>query len=293
MTAHVTASVASVTPLVSRQKCSQGFFKGFIDGCASTISQCRLWSFAVSCQVHNLHVRLIPFHLSPALLPALLFTSLAFGTKYFLFGHLVKSGGAALLSSQCPPNPGPYSVRYVSIDHLSFRRRHLGLLVSLRRAHLHRGRPLRPLHGSSFPCHPGPVLPGRRRVHLSALLAGSDPFRAHPLGPRRGQDRPGQGRGRSLRRAGRIRPAVRAHVDPTGSRSDSRLAILPGVDVGAASHTYLHPTLFAAPYIRLLDRASDIHLHLHDVRNIPRRRHRGHAGPRVTQGSLCSTDRTP
>jgi hypothetical protein len=49
------------------------------------------------------------------LLPAILFTSLAFGANYFLLGHLVKSGGAALLSSQCPPNPGPYSVRYVGI----------------------------------------------------------------------------------------------------------------------------------------------------------------------------------
>jgi len=49
------------------------------------------------------------------LLPALLFTSLAFGAHHFLIGHLIKSGGAALLNSQCPPNPGPYSIRYVGL----------------------------------------------------------------------------------------------------------------------------------------------------------------------------------
>jgi hypothetical protein len=49
------------------------------------------------------------------LLPALLFTPLAFAGRHFLIGFLVKSGGAALLTDQCPPNPGPYSVRYVGL----------------------------------------------------------------------------------------------------------------------------------------------------------------------------------
>ncbi|KAI0295517.1 hypothetical protein BC826DRAFT_968421 [Russula brevipes] len=52
------------------------------------------------------------------LLPALLFTSLAFGAHHFLTSHLVKSGGAALLTAQCPPNEGPYSVRYVGLEPL-------------------------------------------------------------------------------------------------------------------------------------------------------------------------------
>ncbi|KAF8503753.1 hypothetical protein F5888DRAFT_1031715 [Russula emetica] len=49
------------------------------------------------------------------LLPALLFTPLAFAARHFLIGFLVKSGGAALLTDQCPPNPGPYSVRYLGL----------------------------------------------------------------------------------------------------------------------------------------------------------------------------------
>lgn len=49
------------------------------------------------------------------LLPALLFTPLAFAARHFLIGFLVKSGGDALLTGQCPPNPGPYSVHYVGL----------------------------------------------------------------------------------------------------------------------------------------------------------------------------------
>ena len=40
---------------------------------------------------------------------------MAFAARHFLIGFLVKSGGAALLNGQCPPNPGPYSVRYVGL----------------------------------------------------------------------------------------------------------------------------------------------------------------------------------
>ena len=54
------------------------------------------------------------------LLPALLFTSLALAARHFLMGFLVKSGGAALLTGQCPPNPGPYSVRYVGLGPIDF-----------------------------------------------------------------------------------------------------------------------------------------------------------------------------
>jgi len=50
------------------------------------------------------------------LLPALLFTSLAFGAHHFLISHLIKSGGAALLRAQCSPNPGPYNTRYVGLS---------------------------------------------------------------------------------------------------------------------------------------------------------------------------------
>ncbi|KAI9452328.1 hypothetical protein F5148DRAFT_514356, partial [Russula earlei] len=49
------------------------------------------------------------------LLPTLLFTSLAYGAHHFLVGHLIKSGGAALLNAQCPPNQGLYSMRYVGL----------------------------------------------------------------------------------------------------------------------------------------------------------------------------------
>jgi hypothetical protein len=53
--------------------------------------------------------------LSLVLLPVLLFVSLAFAARHFLIGFFIKSGGAALLTGQCPPNPGPYSVRYVGL----------------------------------------------------------------------------------------------------------------------------------------------------------------------------------
>jgi hypothetical protein len=33
-----------------------------------------------------------------------------------MFGHLTKSGGFALIDSQCPPNPGPYNMRYTGLD---------------------------------------------------------------------------------------------------------------------------------------------------------------------------------
>jgi len=49
------------------------------------------------------------------LLPALLFIPLAFAAHHFLIGFLIESGGAAILNGQCPPNPGPYSGRYVGI----------------------------------------------------------------------------------------------------------------------------------------------------------------------------------
>ncbi|KAH9981489.1 hypothetical protein BGW80DRAFT_1270480 [Lactifluus volemus] len=51
-------------------------------------------------------------------LPAILFLALAYGGHHFLIGHLTQSGGAALLAAQCPPNPGPYSIRYVGLPYL-------------------------------------------------------------------------------------------------------------------------------------------------------------------------------
>jgi hypothetical protein len=53
-----------------------------------------------------------------AFLPAILFLTLAYGGHHFLIGHLTQSGGAALLVAQCPPNPGPYSIRYVGLHYL-------------------------------------------------------------------------------------------------------------------------------------------------------------------------------
>jgi hypothetical protein len=55
------------------------------------------------------------FHLRPELLPTVLFISLTYGAVHFLFGHLRKSGCAALLNAQCPPNPGPYNMRYTGV----------------------------------------------------------------------------------------------------------------------------------------------------------------------------------
>jgi len=52
------------------------------------------------------------------LLPTLLFIPLAYGGGYFLFGHFDKSGGSDLVEAQCPPNPGPYNMRYVGMGHI-------------------------------------------------------------------------------------------------------------------------------------------------------------------------------
>jgi hypothetical protein len=43
------------------------------------------------------------------------FISLAYWANHFLFGHINKSGGGAFLAAQCPPNPGPYNMRYVGV----------------------------------------------------------------------------------------------------------------------------------------------------------------------------------
>jgi len=51
----------------------------------------------------------------PELLPTFLFISLACGAYHFLFGHINKSGGGALLAAQCPPYPGPYNMRYFGV----------------------------------------------------------------------------------------------------------------------------------------------------------------------------------
>ncbi|KAH9981490.1 hypothetical protein BGW80DRAFT_1454357 [Lactifluus volemus] len=51
-------------------------------------------------------------------LPAILFTSLAYGGHHFMFGHLTKSGGFALINAQCLPNTGPYSIHYTGIEQL-------------------------------------------------------------------------------------------------------------------------------------------------------------------------------
>ncbi|KAF8503751.1 hypothetical protein F5888DRAFT_1800037 [Russula emetica] len=49
------------------------------------------------------------------LLPALLFIPLALIGRHFVMGHIGVSGGAAFLFNQCPPNSGPYCVRYVGL----------------------------------------------------------------------------------------------------------------------------------------------------------------------------------
>ena len=51
--------------------------------------------------------------LSPVLLPALLFTSLAFAARHFVLGNFDRAGG--LLSSQCHPDAGPNSIRYFGV----------------------------------------------------------------------------------------------------------------------------------------------------------------------------------
>ena len=42
----------------------------------------------------------------------ILFPALAYGARHFLSGHFTKAGGFTLLGGQCPPNPGPYNIRY-------------------------------------------------------------------------------------------------------------------------------------------------------------------------------------
>jgi len=69
-----------------------------------------------------LAVLLIPksltsYQIYPELLPTLLFIPLAVGGGYFL-GHFDKSGGVVLMDAQCPPNPGPYNMRYVGVGHI-------------------------------------------------------------------------------------------------------------------------------------------------------------------------------
>ncbi|KAF8503752.1 hypothetical protein F5888DRAFT_1800038 [Russula emetica] len=53
------------------------------------------------------------------LLPALLFASLAFTGRHLL-GNFNRSGGTALLRSQCPPNSGPYNIRYVGLGPIDY-----------------------------------------------------------------------------------------------------------------------------------------------------------------------------
>ncbi|KAI9446645.1 hypothetical protein H4582DRAFT_1907297 [Lactarius indigo] len=57
----------------------------------------------------------MPALVSRGILPAILFAALAYGARHFLIGHLTKSGGGALLRAQCPPNPGPYNMRYTGL----------------------------------------------------------------------------------------------------------------------------------------------------------------------------------
>ncbi|KAH9079222.1 hypothetical protein EDB83DRAFT_2341471 [Lactarius deliciosus] len=49
------------------------------------------------------------------ILPVILFAALAYGARHFLIGHVTKSGAGALLLAQCPPNPGPYNIRYTRL----------------------------------------------------------------------------------------------------------------------------------------------------------------------------------
>jgi hypothetical protein len=72
-------------------------------------------------------------------------------------------------------------------DHPSLRCRFHYVLGDPRRAHLRRGRPLRPFFAPGVPRHRGPDIPDpKRRIHLSARLVGFDSIRTHPPGPRRG-----------------------------------------------------------------------------------------------------------
>ena len=51
----------------------------------------------------------------PVILPSILFTALAYAAHHFLTGHITKAGGVTLLGGQCPPNPGPYNMRYTGL----------------------------------------------------------------------------------------------------------------------------------------------------------------------------------
>ncbi|KAF8275223.1 hypothetical protein EI94DRAFT_41323 [Lactarius quietus] len=57
----------------------------------------------------------MPALVSRGILPAILFTALAYGAHNFLMGHFTKAGGFALLLGQCPPNLGPYNMRYTGL----------------------------------------------------------------------------------------------------------------------------------------------------------------------------------
>lgn len=55
------------------------------------------------------------FLTSSGILPMIMFAALAYGARHFLMGHFTKSGGVTLLKGQCPPNPGPYNMRYTGL----------------------------------------------------------------------------------------------------------------------------------------------------------------------------------
>ena len=45
----------------------------------------------------------------------IMFAALAYGARHFLMGHFIKAGGFTLLRGQCPPNTGPYNMRYTGL----------------------------------------------------------------------------------------------------------------------------------------------------------------------------------
>lgn len=57
----------------------------------------------------------MPVLVSHGILPTILFTALAYGAHHFLTSYIAESGGLALLHAQCPPNPGPYNMRYTGL----------------------------------------------------------------------------------------------------------------------------------------------------------------------------------
>jgi len=231
------------------------------------------------------------------LLPALLFTPLAFAARHFLIGFLVKSGGAALLTDQCPPNPGPYSVRYVGLGPVD------GLLCILVAFFQSSFDP------TTFPFAADFAASWATPVALTfveAARSGRSSLLAFPAIV--GLIYQLQGAGftfplfwLALILSGHTRlNRLAAKVDQ--ARAEAALfTVLAGfalptalmlilqdpvvtaawqffssLDVVGTSHTSLHPSLFALQYIRLLDSASNVHLHLHGIRDIPHRRHMGH-----------------